>query len=127
MSSEQPAASETRRGVKSCLDMSDEQQVAAETKRGVTISVRVQPKASRAGIAGVRDGALLARLNSPPEKGKANAELIELLADALGTRKSDIEIVSGETSRNKKVLIRNKPLAEIKKKLAQLAGGEKSA
>jgi uncharacterized protein len=104
--------------------MPSEPAAARASKNGVLLAVRVHPRSSRAGITGVRDGALLARLNSPPEKGKANSELIELLAEALGVRKTDIEIASGAASRNKKVLIRNNPLADIEKKLALMASEE---
>jgi uncharacterized protein len=98
---------------------------AAATKKGVLLSVKVHPRAARPGIAGIRGGALLARLNSPPEKGKANEELIALLADAFEMKKAGIEIASGAASRNKKVLLKDKPLAEVEKILAAIAGEEK--
>lgn len=48
---------------------------------------------------------LLVRIAAPPAEGAANAALIALLADALGVRKRDISIGSGETGRNKQVLV----------------------
>jgi uncharacterized protein len=72
---------------------------------GIIISVRVVPRAGRSEIAGVRDGALLVRLNAPPVDGAANAELIEVLADALAVPKRDISIASGATSKQKRVRI----------------------
>ena len=71
----------------------------------IVLDVRVIPRAARAGIAGVRDNTLLVRLNSPPVDGAANAELIEVLADALGVPKRAITIVSGERSRAKRVRV----------------------
>src|SRR5262245_52023830 len=56
-------------------------------KGGVRITVRVVPRAARAGIAGTRDGDLLVRLNAPPVEGAANAELIDVIANALGVPK----------------------------------------
>ena len=69
------------------------------------IDVRVIPRAGKSGIAGRRDDALLVRLNAPPVDGAANAELIEVLADALGVPKRAVSIVSGERSRQKRVRI----------------------
>ncbi len=72
---------------------------------GVLIDVRVVPRASKSGIAGTRDGALLVRLNAPPVEGAANAQLIEVVAKALGIPKRAVTIVSGERSRQKRVAI----------------------
>ncbi len=67
--------------------------------------MRVQPRAARAGVAGVRAGALLVRLNAPPVEGAANRELIEVLAEACGVPKRAVAIVSGEHGRLKRVSI----------------------
>jgi uncharacterized protein (TIGR00251 family) len=69
------------------------------------IDVRVIPRAGKSGIAGTRGNALLVRLNAPPVDGAANAELIEILADAFGVPRRCVEIVSGERSRQKRVRI----------------------
>jgi len=71
----------------------------------VVLSVRVVPRAARSGLAGMRDGALLVRLTSPPVEGAANAELIEVMAKALGVAKRAVSIVSGERGRLKRVRI----------------------
>jgi uncharacterized protein (TIGR00251 family) len=71
----------------------------------VYIDIRVIPRASKAGIAGTRDGALLVRLNSPPVEGAANAELIDVIATALRVPKKNITIVSGERSKLKRVSV----------------------
>ena len=63
------------------------------------------PRASKSGIAGTRDGALLVRLNSPPVEGAANSELIQVISDALGVPKRSISIVSGQRSRLKRIRI----------------------
>jgi uncharacterized protein (TIGR00251 family) len=69
------------------------------------ISVRVIPRAGKSAIAGMRGDSLLVRLSAPPVDGAANAELIEVLADAFGVPKRSVEIVSGERSRKKRVRI----------------------
>jgi uncharacterized protein (TIGR00251 family) len=69
------------------------------------LDVRVIPRAGKSGIAGVRGNALLVRLNAAPVDGAANAELIEVLASALGIPKRDISIVLGDRSRQKRIRI----------------------
>lgn len=69
--------------------------------------VRVVPRATKNEIAGELDGALKIRVAAPPVDGAANAELIKLLAKQFGVSKSDVEIVSGETSKTKRIKINN--------------------
>jgi len=71
----------------------------------IHVTVRVVPRASKPGIAGVRDGALLVRLQSPPVNGATNAELIELIAKAFGAAKRDVSMESGEHSKLKRIAI----------------------
>jgi uncharacterized protein (TIGR00251 family) len=71
----------------------------------IRFTVRVIPRASRPGIAGVRDGSLLVRLQSPPVEGAANAELIEVIAKVFGTPKRGVSIESGERSKLKRLAI----------------------
>ena len=74
-------------------------------QNGVLITVRVVPRSGRSGLAGTRDGAVLVRLNAAPVDGAANAELIELIADAVGVPKRAVSITSGVRSRNKIVQV----------------------
>ena len=83
------------------------------TNEGVLIAVRVVPRAARAGLAGIRDNALLVRLNAAPVEGAANAELIQVLADTLGVARGAVSISSGERSRRKTVLIRGLSADEV--------------
>jgi len=71
----------------------------------VILDVRVIPRASRPGLAGTRDGALLVRLSAPPVEGAANAELIQVLAKALDVPKRQVTIVAGERGRLKRVRV----------------------
>src|SRR6185369_2531524 len=64
---------------------------------GIVLPVRAQPRARRTGIVGEQGGALKVAVAAPPEDGKANAALIEVLADALAVRRSQIELLSGST------------------------------
>jgi uncharacterized protein (TIGR00251 family) len=72
-------------------------------KDGIVIDVKVHPRSSRKEIAGVTGGRLTVRLTAPPVGGAANEQLIEVLSEYFGIRKSDVIILKGETSRNKRV------------------------
>jgi uncharacterized protein (TIGR00251 family) len=72
---------------------------------GVVIEVRVIPRSGRSAIAGMRDGAVLVRLAAPPVDGAANAELIEVIADALGVSRRSVTLIAGERSRRKRVRV----------------------
>jgi len=69
------------------------------------IDVRVIPRAGKSGIAGMRGESLLVRLHAPPVDGAANAELIEVLADAMDIPRRAVSIVAGARARQKRVRI----------------------
>jgi uncharacterized protein (TIGR00251 family) len=75
-----------------------------ELKRRL-LTVRVQPRASRQQLEKISENEFRARLTSVPEKGKANAELLELLADYLDVPVSRLRLVRGQTARIKVVEI----------------------
>jgi uncharacterized protein (TIGR00251 family) len=77
-----------------------------KTKDGIVIEVRVQPRSSKKGIAGVMDNVLKVKLTAPPVEGEANEQLIEVISEATGVRKSSIKIVRGLSSKKKVVQIR---------------------
>jgi uncharacterized protein (TIGR00251 family) len=73
---------------------------------GVILPVRAQAAARRNGIKGVHAGALQVMVTQAPEKGKANKAIIEVLAKSLGLKKSQFELISGETQPQKRFLVR---------------------
>jgi len=75
------------------------------SKEGVLLNVHAQPGARRAGVQGERDGALRVAVHAPPEKGKANAAIVAVLADALNLKPAAIALVAGGGSRRKRVLL----------------------
>jgi uncharacterized protein (TIGR00251 family) len=77
-----------------------------ETPSGLVVAVKAQPGARRNGVTGIHDGKLKVAVTQAPEKGKANSEIAKVLADALGLNKSQVELLSGQTSPQKKFLIR---------------------
>ena len=74
-----------------------------KTATGATFRVRVQPGASKNEIVGVGEDALRIRINAPPVQGKANKALIQFLAKQLAVKRSQVEILSGHTSRVKTI------------------------
>ena len=69
------------------------------------IQVRVKPNSRVSALEEMNDGTWLAQLKSPPVDGKANEELIGLVAKQFGCRKSEVSIKSGASSRTKLVRI----------------------
>ena len=93
------------------------------------ISIHITPKSARNQIIGWAIGAderkeLKIKIAAPPEDGKANAELIKFLSKEWKIPKSSLEIVSGETSRHKRLKIDDiydDNLAELQKQIIDLA------
>ena len=76
-----------------------------EVPGGVELSVFCQPKAARSALIGMHGGALKAKVKAPPVEGKANQELLDLLAGALAVPSRRLTLVSGEQSRNKRIRV----------------------
>jgi hypothetical protein len=72
---------------------------------GARIEVRLQPRASRDEILGMRDGVLVVRVSAPPVAGEANRALCRLLAGRLRIPASRVVILRGERGRSKLVEI----------------------
>lgn len=70
---------------------------------GWFLALRVQPGARRTEIQGVAEGRLRLRLAAPPVEGKANEALVRWVAQRLGARLREVTLVSGETSRIKRL------------------------
>ncbi len=74
-----------------------------EDEAGVVLRIRVKPRARRTAIVGVRNDSLLVEVTAPPERNKANDAVIALLADVFDLPKSKVEILSGQSFREKVV------------------------
>lgn len=85
------------------------------------LNVKVIPGASRNKIAGWIGDALKIRVQAPPEKGKANAAVISLLADFLDIPAKHLSICAGHASQNKVVEVQGLSDAELISKLSALA------
>lgn len=71
----------------------------------VSLSVHVQPKASRTRIAGLHGEALKLCITSPPVDGKANGAVIRFFAELFKIPKAAVTIASGEASRDKRIIL----------------------
>jgi len=83
------------------------------------LQVRVQPRASQNALVGWQAGALKVRLTAPPVEGAANVALVAFLAEQLQVRRSEIELLSGDTGRNKRLGIRSLSAEELDARLAR--------
>jgi uncharacterized protein len=88
-----------------------------ETKEGLLLAIRVIPRSARDEVVGVHGNALKIRLNAPPVDGKANAGLIRFLGEGLGAPPSRIQIVRGQTGREKQVLVTGLRPEELRSRL----------
>ncbi len=94
-----------------------------EEKDGcIILSVRVVPRASKNAIQGLMGDALKVRIQAPPIEGKANAYLVKFLSKQWNIPRRDIEILSGQAGRNKRLRILNPP-DELRKELLSIGGG----
>jgi uncharacterized protein (TIGR00251 family) len=69
------------------------------------LEVQVQPGAARTEVAGLHDGRLKIRLGARAIDGRANAALVQFIAERLGVAKRDVTIETGATSRRKRVQV----------------------
>jgi len=94
-----------------------------EEKDGCLIlKIRVIPRASKDSIQGILGDALKVRIQAPPVEGKANAYLVKFLSKQWKVPRGNIEILSGETGRNKRLRITN-PTVELRKELLSFDNG----
>jgi uncharacterized protein (TIGR00251 family) len=86
----------------------------------VILEVRVVPRASKRGITVEPGGRLKVRLQSPPVEGAANAELVEVLADAFGLPRRAVTIAGGAHARTKRVQLEGIDAAKVAAVLTRL-------
>ncbi|MCW5799195.1 MAG: YggU family protein [Nitrospira sp.] len=93
------------------------EQVVRTTPEGAVISVHVQPKASRTQCAGLHGHAIKIRVAAPPADGAANEELCRFLSRTCGLPLSAVEILSGASSRQKRILVRGRSAEQVRAQL----------
>jgi uncharacterized protein (TIGR00251 family) len=91
--------------------------------RATRLRLRVAPGARRSGVVGRHGDAWKVRVSAPPERGRANEEVVELLASSLDLPRVDVRVVAGSTSRDKVVELSGLTLDEAERRL-EAAGRE---
>jgi len=81
------------------------------------LRLHVTPRGSRNEITGWRDNVLCVKITAPPVEGAANAAIVKVIADVLGVRTSQVELVQGDKSREKTVKVSGLSEADIHARL----------
>lgn len=88
-----------------------------EHAEGCVVAVRAQPGARRDAVVGEHNGALKVAISAAPDKGKANEAIAAVLCATLGVKKSQVALLTGPTSRDKRFLIRGVTADWLKRRL----------
>ena len=94
-----------------------------QTAEGMVIQVKALPGSRKNEVRGEQDGMLKVSVTQIPEKGKANKAVQEQLAHGLGLRKSQVQLISGETSPLKRFLITGVTVEELRKRVNSILPG----
>jgi uncharacterized protein (TIGR00251 family) len=97
--------------------------LGAMEPRTVRLRLRVSPGASRAAVVGRYGDAWKVRVTAAPERGRANDDVVGLIADSLGVVRPDVRLVAGQSSRDKVVELSGITLEEAERRL-EAAGKE---
>lgn len=90
---------------------------------GLVLPVRAQPGARKTGVLGEQGGALKVAVTAPPEDGRANKALLEALREVLDLKRSQVELLSGTASREKKFLLHGVSRSAVEQRLRELLHG----
>lgn len=90
-----------------------------KNEKNTRLSIKVTPNAGRNEITGFKQGVWQIKIGAPPDKGKANKELIDFLSELTRIKKSAILIIKGQTSRNKVIIIEGLTGEEIYQRLSK--------
>jgi uncharacterized protein (TIGR00251 family) len=88
---------------------------------GICVDVIVSAGSSRSEVRGIHGNALKVAVRSAPEKGKANKEVEELLAEFFGVNKRSAAVIAGQTSRNKQMQVTGVTLEAARARIATLS------
>ncbi len=91
---------------------------ARDVDGAARLAITVKPRSSKEGVA-VVDGVVVVRVSAPPADGRANARVVELLAEALGVPRARLTLVRGAASRHKELAIAGLPAASVDEALAK--------
>ncbi|MBQ2644000.1 YggU family protein [bacterium] len=86
-------------------------------KNGLLLNIKLTPNSSKNEILGYTEDYIKIKVSAPPNENKANKKLIEFISEFLNISKSNIELLTGDKSRYKKILIKNCQEEYIKQKI----------
>jgi uncharacterized protein (TIGR00251 family) len=90
---------------------------------GVILRVRALPGARKNAVLGEYNGALKVAVNAAPEKGKANKAVMDVLAKSLDLNRGQIELLTGETSQDKRFLVRGMTVENLREVVLSVVSG----
>lgn len=93
---------------------------ATASSDGVVLSLHCQPGAKASRVVGLHDERLKIQLQAPPLENRANEALVVWLAEQLGVPRKQIEILTGQTSRQKRVLVQGATLEQVERLLTTI-------
>ena len=96
--------------------------LTAHADGGITLTLRVQPRASRTAVAGLHGDALKIQVTAPPVDAAANEAVVALVAALMGVPKSSVGIVRGATARTKVVRVLGVAAAAAEAAIARAFG-----
>ncbi len=92
----------------------------------VLLSLHVQPKASKSRVVGLHDGCLKVAVAAPPIEGRANKEVVKLVAGILGIAARQVTVKTGALSRKKLLVVKALSAAEVRMAIEEtLQAGQK--
>lgn len=89
----------------------------SDCHEGCIIAIRAAPRASRNQIQGLYGDTLKIRLKAPPVDGKANKELVAFMAECMGIPTQQLELLTGDHGRLKRILVRNRTALSVREQL----------
>lgn len=94
-----------------------------EKENTVLLKIHVNPRSSKNQVTGLHGDALNIKITAPAVEGKANKALIEFLAEYFGVKKKQVEIKSGDKSREKVVALTDVSIKDVEGRMADARGG----
>ena len=91
---------------------------------GVELRFLLQPRAAQSQIVGIQGDEIKVRIQAPPIEGRANEALCRFLSQEFGVPQRAVQIVSGASSRHKRVFIKGKTVGELQALLSLAMGGD---
>ena len=100
----------------------DEHPELHEARAGVVLSVHVQPGARSTEVVGRHGDSLKVRVAAPATGGRANEAVLAAVAEEFGLARRDVELVSGPSSRRKRIRLADLTMVEAAREVDRLLG-----